>query len=93
MNQYAPPRGVNPTEKLVWLFIKLNEDERHSVRSLARALDLSNDAAARALKHLQREKLLEVVEPHRGSISGRYRAVLETVATAWGEQHENYHHP
>ncbi len=72
---YQPERfkGLPCSARLVWLHIwALGEDE-YSVRELAQALEMSPDAAARALRLLTERGLLEVVRPPAGSRAGAYR--------------------
>ncbi|MGC9019542.1 MAG: helix-turn-helix domain-containing protein [Candidatus Bipolaricaulaceae bacterium] len=72
---YQPERfkGLPCSARLVWFHIwALGEDE-YPVRELARDLEMSPDAAARALRVLVERGLLEVVRPPAGSRAGVYR--------------------
>ncbi|BDG20285.1 hypothetical protein TthSNM11_24880 (plasmid) [Thermus thermophilus] len=80
---YQPERfkGLPCSARLVWFHIWALGEGEYSARELAQELEMSPDAAARALRLLTERGLLEVVRPPAGSRAGVYRVARKVSNT------------
>ncbi|WP_245606166.1 helix-turn-helix domain-containing protein [Thermus amyloliquefaciens] len=74
-------RGLPCSARLVWFHIWALGEGEYSARELAQDLEMSPDAAARALRLLTERGLLEVVRPPAGSRAGVYRVARKVSNT------------